>query len=134
MLELDGQMVMRDPWSDRRKRLEDIFENQRLPRVGLAPVTDEVATPYELWAGVGGEGRAQGAELDLPAGHPHDGLAEGEAEAHARRGGGGRLSPGRFGGAIGGLAVELQLRYRHPRARAEVRAVPLRSVGHQAVL
>jgi bifunctional non-homologous end joining protein LigD len=31
VLELDGHTVMREPWRDRRKRLEDIFEDQRLP-------------------------------------------------------------------------------------------------------
>jgi ATP-dependent DNA ligase len=40
---------------DRRKRLEDIFEDPQLPRVGLVPVT-EVARLYEAWVGVGGEG------------------------------------------------------------------------------
>jgi ATP-dependent DNA ligase len=49
-------MVMREPWRDRRKRLEDIFEDKRLPRVGLVPVTDDVARLYQLWVGVGGEG------------------------------------------------------------------------------
>ena len=54
VLELDGQMVMREPWRDRRKCLKDIFEDQDLPRVGLVPVTDDVARLYELWGGVGG--------------------------------------------------------------------------------
>lgn len=56
MLRTFPQTVMREPWRDRRKRLEDIFEDQRLPRVGVVPVTDDVARLYELWVGVGGEG------------------------------------------------------------------------------
>jgi ATP-dependent DNA ligase len=56
VLETDGQMVMREPWRDRRKRLEVIFEDQSLPRVGLVPVTDDVAGLFELWVGGGGEG------------------------------------------------------------------------------
>src|SRR5262245_48340350 len=35
LLTLDGQHVMREPWTARRKRLEDVFTSLRLPRVGL---------------------------------------------------------------------------------------------------
>jgi ATP-dependent DNA ligase len=56
LLKLDGQDVMREPWTDRRKRLEDVFASFTLPRVGLVPVTEDAATLYETWVGWGGEG------------------------------------------------------------------------------
>ena len=37
LLTLNGQDVMREPWKDRRKRLEDLFATVTLPRVGLVP-------------------------------------------------------------------------------------------------
>ena len=56
MLELEGRRVQREPWCDRRKRLEDLFENLTLPRVGLVPVTEDAAGLYETWIAMGGEG------------------------------------------------------------------------------
>lgn len=47
LLELNGQDVMREPWKDRRKRLEDVFAGLVLPRIGLVPVTEGAATLYE---------------------------------------------------------------------------------------
>jgi ATP-dependent DNA ligase len=47
---------MREPWRDRRKRLADLLERARLPRVGIVPVTDDAAQLYETWVGMGGEG------------------------------------------------------------------------------
>ena len=47
---------MRDPWTARRKRLEDVSASLTLPRVGLVPVTEDAATLYETWVGWGGEG------------------------------------------------------------------------------
>ena len=41
VLKFDGQSVMREPWRDRRKRLEDLFNGPPLPRVGIVPVTDD---------------------------------------------------------------------------------------------
>ena len=46
MLTLAGQDVMRKPWKDRRKRLEDLFATLSVPRVGLVPVTEDAATLY----------------------------------------------------------------------------------------
>src|SRR5215831_1873433 len=43
LLTLSGQDVMREPWKDRRKRLEDLFATLTLPRVGLVPVTEDAA-------------------------------------------------------------------------------------------
>src|SRR5262249_17871001 len=56
LLTVGGHDVMREPWRDRRKRLEDLFATLTLPRVGLVPVTDDAATLYETWVGWGGEG------------------------------------------------------------------------------
>ena len=56
LLTLKGQDVMREPWKDRRKRLEDLFATLTLPRIGLVPVTEDAATLYETWVGWGGEG------------------------------------------------------------------------------
>ena len=56
LLTLDGQDVMREPWKDRLKRLEDLFASLALPRVGIVPVTEDAATLYETWVGWGGEG------------------------------------------------------------------------------
>jgi ATP-dependent DNA ligase len=56
LLMLNGQDVMREPWTDRRKRLEDLLVGQILPRVGLVPITEDAATLYETWVGWGGEG------------------------------------------------------------------------------
>jgi ATP-dependent DNA ligase len=58
LLTLNGQDIMREPWTNRRKRLEDLFVIVSLPRVGLVPVTEDAATLYETWVGWGGEGIA----------------------------------------------------------------------------
>jgi ATP-dependent DNA ligase len=47
---------MREPWRDRRKRLEDVLNVQRIPRVAVVPVTEDAAHLYEPWVGMGGEG------------------------------------------------------------------------------
>jgi ATP dependent DNA ligase-like protein len=81
LLELNGQEVMREPWSDRRKRLEDLFAIRKLERVGLVPVTEDAPALYETDR-LGRRGhRPEGAKLHLPPRHPLAGLAEGEAEA-----------------------------------------------------
>jgi hypothetical protein len=56
VLTLAGQDVMREPWKDRRKRLEDLFATLSVPRVRLVPVAEDAATLYETWVGWGGEG------------------------------------------------------------------------------
>ena len=43
--------VMREPWHDRRKRLEDLLEGHQLPRIGLVPVTDDAPRLYETGVG-----------------------------------------------------------------------------------
>ena len=56
LLHVGGKSVMREPWRDRRKRLEDLVEGHQLSRVAVVPVTDDAATLYEAWVGMGGEG------------------------------------------------------------------------------
>jgi len=45
-----------NPWKDHRKRPEDLFANLTLSRVGLVPITEDAARLYETWVGWGGEG------------------------------------------------------------------------------
>ena len=73
VLHLGGNSVMREPWRDRRKRLEDLLAGQRIPCVAVVPVTDDAAQLYETWVGMGGEG--------IPTGRSVTGVAQGEAEA-----------------------------------------------------
>src|SRR5262245_10482045 len=47
---------MREPWTARRKRLEDVYASLTLPRVGLVPITEDAAALYETWVGWGSEG------------------------------------------------------------------------------
>lgn len=56
VLYVGGKSVMREPWRDRRKRLEDLVEGHRLPRIAVVPVTEDAPTLYETWVGMGGEG------------------------------------------------------------------------------
>src|SRR5262245_10106022 len=55
ILAVDGRRVLREPWRDRRKRLEDLFVGVTLPRVGLVPVTEDAPALYETWVAMGGE-------------------------------------------------------------------------------
>ena len=56
VLYVGGKSVMREPWRDRRKRLEDLLEGRQLSRIAIVPVTDDAPTLYETWVGMGGEG------------------------------------------------------------------------------
>jgi ATP-dependent DNA ligase len=56
LLHVDGKSVMREPWRDRRKRLEDLLDDHQLPRIAVVPVTEDAPTLYEAWVGMGGEG------------------------------------------------------------------------------
>ena len=56
VLSLDGQNVMREPWTARRKRLEGVVEAQDVAGVGLVPYTDDAVGLWDTWVGMGGEG------------------------------------------------------------------------------
>ncbi len=60
---------MREPWRDRRKRLEDLVDGRQLPRIGIVPVTEDAAHLYETWVGMGGEGIVlKGPSIAIPPG------------------------------------------------------------------
>ena len=56
LLSLDGESVMGEPWTARRKRLEDALGGQEVPGVRLVPYTDDAPGLWDTWVGMGGEG------------------------------------------------------------------------------
>ncbi len=56
VLHLEWQDVMGEPWSDRRKRLEDIGATLAVPNVTIVPVTEDAPQLWATWVGWGGEG------------------------------------------------------------------------------
>ena len=54
VLHLDGQDVMREPWRDRRKRLEDLIAGAALPGVAVVPTTADIGGLWDLWVTEGG--------------------------------------------------------------------------------
>jgi bifunctional non-homologous end joining protein LigD len=48
--------MMNEPWTDRRKRLEDVGAILTIPNVRVVPVTDDAAHLWSTWVGWGGEG------------------------------------------------------------------------------
>jgi ATP-dependent DNA ligase len=55
VLEFAGASVMGEPWTARRKRLEDLLEAPS-PGVCLVPVTEDAPALWDTWVGQGGEG------------------------------------------------------------------------------
>ena len=55
LLELEGQSVMGEAWTVRRKRLEDLLEPPPLG-ICLVPVTEDAPALWDAWVGLGGEG------------------------------------------------------------------------------
>ncbi len=55
VLEVDGQGVMGEPWTARRKRLEELLDVPP-PGVCVVPVTDDAPALWDAWVGLGGEG------------------------------------------------------------------------------
>jgi len=56
ILAVDGREVMVEPWSDRRKRLEDLSAGLDSTRIAVVPVAEDAAHLWALWVGQGGEG------------------------------------------------------------------------------
>src|SRR6266508_3446978 len=57
LLTLDRQSVMRERWTSRRKRPEDVFDAVTLPNVSVVPVTEDAAQLWDTWVAVwSGEG------------------------------------------------------------------------------
>ena len=55
LLELDGHSVLAEPWTARRKRLEDLLDVPP-PGICLVPVTEDAPALWDAWVGLGGEG------------------------------------------------------------------------------
>jgi ATP-dependent DNA ligase len=55
VLEPDGHSALAEPWTARRKRLEDLLEVPP-PGVCLVPVTENAPVLWDTWVGMGGEG------------------------------------------------------------------------------
>ena len=55
LLELNGHRALSEPWTARRKRLEDLLEAPP-PGVCLVPVTEDAPALWDAWVGQGGEG------------------------------------------------------------------------------
>ena len=126
LLTLNGQDVMREPWTVRRKRLEDLSATLILPRVGLVPVTEDAATPYETWAGWGGEGIVlkEPASIYRPGIRSPAWLKVKPKVALETVVTGGSSDPIIWGDW--GLAVMLDIAYKHPRdgKLVEIRQAP----------
>ena len=56
ILRVDGREVMSEPWTDRRKRLEDLGAALTVPNLAIVPATTEAARLWAAWVGWGGEG------------------------------------------------------------------------------
>jgi bifunctional non-homologous end joining protein LigD len=83
LLKLDGQDVMREPWRDRRKRLENVFANVTPPG-RPRPCHGGCRDPLRNVGRLGWRGhRAEGTDLDLQPWHSLARLAQGEAETCA---------------------------------------------------
>ena len=88
MLHFDGQDVMGEPWSDRRKRLDDLFTaGIGEPRVQLVPACDDARRLWATWVVEwGGEGIVlkHRRSVDRPGVRSRV-WVEGEAPARAAR-------------------------------------------------
>jgi ATP-dependent DNA ligase len=115
LLHLHGKSVMREPWRDRRKQLEDLLEGHQLPRIAMVPVTKDAPTLYETWVGMGGEGIVlkDPASLYRPGERSRAWLKlkpKLTLDVKVTGGSGERIAWGDWG-----EAVMLELAYKHPR-------------------
>jgi ATP-dependent DNA ligase len=108
---------MREPWTHRRKRLDDLLDGRRVERIGLVPATGDAPALWEAWVGMGGEGivlKDRGSiyrpGVRSPAWLKLKPKTTLEAVVT-----GGSATPIPWGDW--GLAVMLELRYTHPRHR-----------------
>jgi len=111
----DGKSVMREPWRDRRKRLEDLFDGRNLERIAVVPVTKDASSLSETWVGMGGEGIVlkDPASLYRPGERSPAWLKlkpKLTLDARVIGGSGERIAWGDWG-----EAVMLELSYNHPR-------------------
>jgi ATP-dependent DNA ligase len=119
VLHVDEGDVMGEPWTHRRKRLEDLFADSTLPRVGIVPVTEDAAGLWDLWVVQGG---GEGIVLKEPESRYFPGVrspawwkVKGKLTLEVTvTGGTGELVPW----GDWGVASWLDLAYRHPRTGA----------------
>jgi hypothetical protein len=119
LLELDGQSVMGEAWTVRRKRLEDLLEPPP-PGICLVLVTDGAPALWDAWIGMGGEGIVLKERLSLYRSgvrSPEWLKLKPKLSLDAVVTGG---SPERIRWSDWGEAVMLELRYTHPRTGADV--------------
>ena len=120
LLHVGGKSVMREPWRDRRKRLEDLVDGRQLARIAVMPVTDDAPTLYEAWVGMGGEGIVLKERTSLY----HPGVRSPAWLKLKPKLSLDAVMTGGFAERIRwsdwGEAVMLELRYTHPRTCAEV--------------
>ncbi len=119
LLELDGQSVMGEAWTVRRKRLEDLLEPPP-PGICLVPVTDDAPALWDAWVGMGGEGIVLKERLSLYRSgvrSPAWLKLKPKLSLDAVVTGG---SAERIRWSDWGEAVMLELRYTHPRTGADV--------------
>jgi ATP-dependent DNA ligase len=55
LLEIDSHSALAEPWTARRKRLEDLLDVPP-PGICLVPVTEDAPALWDAWVGLGGEG------------------------------------------------------------------------------
>ena len=107
VLTLDGREVLTEPWSDRRKRLENLGAVLQVPNVTIVPVTDDAA---RLWAtSVGWGARASCSRTGGPSTARAKRSPDWLKVKHRHRVEGPRVRWGDWG-----WAVQLTLSYRHP--------------------
>ena len=121
VLHVSGQDVMREPWRDRRKRLEDLVAGGPLPGVAVVPVTENAPALWDLWVRQGG---GEGIVLKEPGSLYYPGQRSPAwlkvknkvtLEAVVAGGSGELVAWGDRG-----VAAHLELTYRHPRTGAQV--------------
>jgi ATP-dependent DNA ligase len=56
VLQVGGREVMSEPWTDRRKRLDDLGAALTMPNVAIVPAADDAARLWATWVAWGGEG------------------------------------------------------------------------------
>jgi len=121
LLTLDDRSVMREPWIDRRKRLEDLVDPGRTPRVSLVPVTEDAVRLWQTWVG---ELAGEGIVLKDRHSFYHPGVRSPgwlkakptlTLEVTVTGGSAERIAWGDWG-----EAVNLEVRYRHPRDARQI--------------
>ncbi len=119
LLHVGGQDVMREPWRDRRKRLEDLVAGAAIPGVIIVPTTEDVGALWDLWVTEGG---GEGIVLKEPDSRYVPGVrspawwkvkAKLTLEVTVTGGTGELVAWGDWG-----VASWLDLAYRHPRTGA----------------